>query len=228
MKTFGSSFIFTPLNEMPTKSKARKIAMSIVYTIILILALSSASLALEYSEIKHPDKKEATLIAESEDVYDTYHTAHSEDYPELIEKLQALLPRQERILGKDSAYVSCTLDCLANIYRRLDKQSLVLQLAKRALPIKMRWLGPDAPDTTIELSRIAHALCTMGKYEEAVSILKNHLSLLKHPSATHSGETMVYYDLGVTYQAWDKHAEAEKWFAQTNLLNKRDSGESHF
>jgi len=125
-----------------------------------------------------------------------------------------LLKKQEIAFGHDSPQVSCTLDQLWWLYKSENKLEPQITAARRSMEIKQKILGPQAVDSAAALCHLANSLVANNQYEEALSLLQNYLKSLA-PTDTRSAETMTIYEIGQTYFAWKKYAEAQPWFDKT-------------
>ncbi len=171
-----------------------------------VLPCNSAELA----PVKPLTPSQKAILDEQEELYDKLPS----QYPNLIERLQNLLKKQEIAFGHDSPQVSCTLDQLWFLYKSEKKMEPQIAVARRSMEIKQKILGAQAVDSAAALCHLANSLAANKQYEEALSLLQNYLKTLD-PTETRSAETMTIYEIGQTYFAWNKFEEAQPWFDKT-------------
>ncbi|MBS1954112.1 MAG: tetratricopeptide repeat protein [Cyanobacteria bacterium SZAS-4] len=164
----------------------------------------------ELAPVKPLTPTQTAILDEQDELYDKLPS----QCPNLIERLEILLKKQEVSFGHDSPQVSCTLDQLYWLYKSENKPELQIAAAKRSMEIKQKILGPQAVDSAAALCHLANALAANKQYEEALSLLQNYLKTLT-PTETRSAETMTIYEIGLTYFAWKKFDLAQPWFDKT-------------
>lgn len=164
----------------------------------------------ELAPIKSLTADQKAILDEQDELYDKSPS----QCPNLVERLQNLLKKQEIAFGHDSPQVSCTLDQLWWLYKSENKLESQIAAARRSMEIKQKILGPQAVDSAAALCHLANSLVANNQYEEAISLLQNYLKSLA-PTETRSAETMTIYEIGQTYFDWKKYAEAQPWFNKT-------------
>ncbi|MBI2810747.1 MAG: tetratricopeptide repeat protein [Candidatus Melainabacteria bacterium] len=168
----------------------------------------------ELSGIKQLTPTQQAVWDEQEELYDRFPSTPPGQYPNLIERLQNLLKKQEVAFGPDSPQVSCTLDQLWAIYQLQKNPEPQITVARRSMEIKRKILGPQAIDTTMALCHLANSLAANKQYDAALALLQNYLKTLV-PTETRSAETMTIYEIAQTYFEWNKFDEAQPWFDKT-------------
>lgn len=164
----------------------------------------------ELAPIKPLTADQKAILDEQDELYDKLPS----QCPNLVERLQNLLKKQEIAFGYDSPQVACTLDQLWWLYKAENKLEPQIAVAKRAMEIKQKILGPQAVDSAAALCHLANSLAANKQYEAALSLLQNYLKTLV-ATETRSAETMTIYEIGQTYSAWKKYDEAQPWFDKT-------------
>lgn len=164
----------------------------------------------ELAPIKPWTAEQKAILDEQDELYDKLPS----QYPNLVERLQNLLKKQEIAFGHDSPQVSCTLDQLWWLYKSENKPEPEIAAAKRSMEIKQKILGPQAVDSAAALCHLANSLAANKQYEAALSLLQDYLKTLT-PTETRSAETMTIFEIGQTYFAWKKYEEAQPWFNKT-------------
>ena len=164
----------------------------------------------EFAPIKPLTADQKAILDEQDELYDKLPS----QCPNLVERLQNLLKKQEIAFGYDSPQVACTLDQLWWLYKSENKLEPQIAVAKRSMEIKQKILGPQAVDSAAALCHLANSLAANKQYEAALSLLQNYLKTLD-ATETRSAETMTIYEIGQTYSAWKKYDEAQPWFDKT-------------
>jgi len=165
----------------------------------------------ESSGVKPLTPAQEAVWDEQEELYDKLPYTSPSKYPNLIERLQNLLKKQETIFGPDSAQVSCTLDQLWAIYREQKKPEPQVEVAQRSMEIKRKILGPQAVDTAMATCHLANSLAANKQYQAALSLLHKYFKQLDE-TETRSAEIMTVYEIAQTYFQWNKFSEAQPWF----------------
>lgn len=164
----------------------------------------------ELATVKPLTADQKAILDEQDELYDKLPS----QIPNLVERLQNLLKKQEVAFGQDSPLVSCTLDQLWWLYKTENKHEPEIAAARRSMEIKQKILGSQAVDSAAAVCHLANSLTANKQYEAALSLLKNYLKSLPE-TETRSSETMTIYEIGQTYFTWKKFEEAQPWFDKT-------------
>jgi serine/threonine-protein kinase len=116
------------------------------------------------------------------------------------------------------------LTTLGRAYRNLGRFDDARPLLEEALAIRLRELGPDAPDLASSRTNLAQLLVARGEHEEAERLLRSSAATLERDSVTHArplASTLAV--LGNLLQEGGRHSEAEDAYRRALALSEADS-----
>jgi CHAT domain-containing protein/tetratricopeptide (TPR) repeat protein len=94
---------------------------------------------------------------------------------------RALLAREERIHGNDSAETADALDLLIGVLAERGwsetRAQEIVSLARRVVQVKEKIYGPDDPEVANGLGQLAHALNEVGAWSEAREVARRELAI---------------------------------------------------